>query len=141
MRLFVGDNIPDPKHGNHSPGSRPSYQGTSLRVWKRPFMAPQPKNPTVRQAENGVTFKVRVQPKASRNQVDGFSADSLRLRVTAPPQDGKANLAVISLLAETLGVPKSRLRIIRGHASREKLVEVTHITREDLDRALNAVGS
>ncbi len=73
--------------------------------------------------------------------MDGYSADRLRLRVTAPPQDGKANVAVISLLAETLGVPKSRLRIIRGHASREKLVEVTSITPEDLEHALNALGS
>ena len=103
-------------------------------------MAPQSKTPTVRQAESGVTFIVRVQPKASRNQVDGFSAHRLRLRVTAPPQDGKANVAVISLLAETLGLPKSRLRIIRGHGSREKVVQVTSITQEDLERALNAIG-
>ena len=103
-------------------------------------MAPPPRNFAVQQAESGVTFKVRVQPKASRNQVDGFSADRLRLRVTAPPQDGKANLAVIALLAETLGVPKSRLRIIRGHASREKLVEVTSLTPEDVERALDGIG-
>ncbi|PKB68547.1 MAG: hypothetical protein BZY81_01515 [SAR202 cluster bacterium Io17-Chloro-G4] len=103
-------------------------------------MATQPKTPTVQQTESGVTFKVRVQPKASRNQVDDFSADRLRLRVTAPPQDGKANLAVISLLAETLGVPKSRLRIIRGHGSREKVVQVTALTPEDLGRALKAIG-
>ena len=103
-------------------------------------MAHQPKKPTVPQTETGITYKVRVQPKASRNQVDGYSADRLRLRVTAPPQDGKANAAVISLLAETLGVPKSRLRIIRGHGSREKLVQVTSLTPEDVERALNAFG-
>ncbi len=101
-------------------------------------MAPQSKKTIVQQSESGVTFKVRVQPKASRNQVDGYSADRLRLRVTAPPQDGKANAAVISLLAETLGVPKSRLRVIRGHGSREKLVEVTALTTEDVERALYA---
>ena len=104
-------------------------------------MPPQPKKPTVQQAESGVTFKVRVQPKASRNQVDGYSADSLRLRVTAPPQAGKANMAVISLLAETLGVPKSRLRIIRGHGSREKLVQVTSLTTEDVERTFKAIGN
>ena len=107
-------------------------------------MASHPKKTIVQQAESGeasgVTFKVRVQPKASRNQVDGYSADRLRLRVTAPPQDGKANVAVITLLAETLGVPKSRLRIIRGHGSREKLVQVTSLTPEDVERALNAFG-
>ena len=103
-------------------------------------MAPQPKKSSFQQSETGVTFRVRVQPKASRNQVDGYSADRLLLRVTAPPQDGKANVAVISLLADTLGVPKSRVRIIRGHGSREKLVQVTSITPEDLERALNAIG-
>ena len=108
-------------------------------------MTSQPKKSPLQQAETGITFgvtiKVRVQPKASRNQVDGYSAGSLRLRVTAPPQAGKANMAVISLLAETLGVPKSRLRIIRGHGSRQKLVQVTSLTPEDLERALNSIGS
>lgn len=104
-------------------------------------MAPQPERYLVRQAESGVTFKVRVQPKASRNQVDGFSADKLRLRVTAPPQGGKANAAVVSLLAQTLGVSKSRLRILRGHESREKLVEVTSLTPEDVERTLVAAGA
>jgi len=101
-------------------------------------MPQQPKPTLVQQGESGVTFKVRVQPKASRNQVDGFSGDKLHLRVTAPPLDGKANLAVISLLAETLGVPKSRLRIIRGHGSREKTVQVSLITPDDVERALKA---
>ena len=104
-------------------------------------MAPQPNKSSVQQSETGVTFWVRVQPKASRNQVDGYSADKLRLRVTAPPQAGKANVAVISLLAETLGVPKSRLRIIRGHGSREKLVQVTSLTPEDVERTLNGLGN
>ncbi|MBC8279582.1 MAG: DUF167 domain-containing protein [Chloroflexi bacterium] len=70
------------------------------------------------------TLKIRVQPKSSRNQVDGFENGTLRLRVTAPPTDGKANAGVIALLAKTLGVSKSRLEIIRGHNSRDKVVSI-----------------
>ena len=57
----------------------------------------------------GVTFMVTVQPKASRNKVGGYETGTLRLRVTAPPHDGKANEAVVSLLAETLDVAKSQV--------------------------------
>ena len=141
MLLFVGDNIPDPtacpKLLYLSRVSQPVAQRQHLLVGIV-FMPQQPKPALVQQGESGVTFKVRVQPKASRNQADGFSGDKLRLGVTAPPQDGKANLAVISLLAETLGVPKSRLRIIRGHGSREKTVQVALITPDDVERALKA---
>ena len=87
-----------------------------------------------------VTLRVRVQPKASRNQVDGYSSGKLRLRVTAPPEDGKANQAVVSLLAKTLGVPKSRLRILRGQASRNKLVAVESLSAEELGLRLNSLG-
>ncbi|MFQ6030460.1 MAG: DUF167 domain-containing protein [Dehalococcoidia bacterium] len=70
------------------------------------------------------SIKIRVQPKASKNEILGFRGETLRLRVTAPPEGGKANEAVLSLLAETLQLAKSRLRITRGHASRDKLVAV-----------------
>lgn len=101
-------------------------------------MTSHPNESAVKESETGVTIKVRVQPKASRNQVDGYAGDSLRLRVTAPPQGGKANLAVVDLLAETLGVPKSRLRIVRGQGAREKLVQVSAMTLKDVEGTLNA---
>ena len=75
-----------------------------------------------RPALNGVSLKVRVQPKAASNQVVGYRGDTLRLRVTAAPEAGKANSAAVSLLAQALGIAKSRVRIVRGHASRDKLV-------------------
>ena len=77
---------------------------------------------------------MRVQPKASRNQVDGFEDGTLRLRVTAPPTEGQANAGVIALLAKTLGVSKSRLEIIRGHASRDKVVLVETLTEQEVRR-------
>ena len=90
----------------------------------------------VQPSENGATLKIKVQPKSSRNQVDGYKEGVLRLRVTAPPEAGKANAAVISLLAQTLGIPKNHVRIVRGHASREKLVEVESLTPGEIERRL-----
>ena len=77
-----------------------------------------------------------MQPGASENQVLGYQGGALRLRVTAPPQEGRANQAVISLLAAALGIAKSRVRIVRGHASREKLVSVESLTAEEVQQRL-----
>lgn len=82
------------------------------------------------------TIKVRVQPKSSRNQVGGFQDGTLRVRVTAAPTEGQANAAVIALLAKTLGVSKSRLEIIRGYSSRDKVVSVDTLTNQEVRRKL-----
>ncbi|MBY6159768.1 DUF167 domain-containing protein [Mameliella alba] len=70
-------------------------------------------------ATPGTMLAVRVTPKASRNAVlrDG---DDLRVTVTTVPEGGKANAAVIKLLAKALGIPKSRLELVRGETSRDK---------------------
>lgn len=80
--------------------------------------------------------KIRVHPRASRNQILGYQGDTLRVRVTAPPEEGRANEAVIALLAEALGIAKSRIKIVRGHASREKLVMVESLGQEETQRRL-----
>jgi len=84
------------------------------------------------------TIKVRVQPKSSRNQVDGFQDGALRVRVTAAPAEGQANAAVIAILAKTLGVSKSRLEIIRGYSSRDKVVSVDTLTEQEVQRKIEA---
>lgn len=81
-------------------------------------------------------IRVRAQPKASRNEVVEYRDDVLRVRVTAPPEDGKANAAVIVLLAESLGIARTRVRLTRGHASRDKLVEVESMDGVELRRRL-----
>lgn len=83
-------------------------------------------------------IKVRVQPKASHNQVIGYEEGALRLRVTAPPAEGKANAAVIALLAKALGVSKSRLVIVQGHGSRDKMVSVDRLTEQEVRRRVEA---
>ena len=81
-------------------------------------------------------IRVRAQPKASRNEVVEYRDDVLRVRVTAPPEDGKANTAVIVLLAESLGIARSRVRITRGYTSRDKLVEVESMDGAEVLRRL-----
>jgi uncharacterized protein (TIGR00251 family) len=67
---------------------------------------------------------VRVQPRASRNEILDVRDARLRLRTTAPPTDGKANEAVIRLLAEHLGIAPSRISILRGSSRRDKQLRV-----------------
>ena len=93
-----------------------------------------------RPTESTTTIKVRVQPKSSRNQIEGFLGDTLRLRVSAPPEDGTANQAVIALLAIGLDVAKSSIRIVRGHSSRDKLVSVDALGLEDIKRRLGSLA-
>lgn len=78
---------------------------------------------TENSAEPGAEIAVRVTPRASRNAVvqDG---DVLRVYVTVPPEGGKANAAVVKLLAKTLGIAKSRLTLLRGQSAREKVFRV-----------------
>ena len=75
-------------------------------------------------------INLRVHPRSSRNRVMGFREDVLHVRVTAPPVGGEANRAVIALLAESLAVPKSLIRIVRGHTSRDKSLDVETVTLE-----------
>ena len=77
-------------------------------------------------------FPVKVQPKASRDQVVGYRDGVLQLRVVAPQDKGRANAAVVALLADALGVEKSRVRIVRGQSSRDKVLTVESLTPEDV---------
>ena len=67
---------------------------------------------------------IRVQPRAKRTEVVGERDGAIVIRVSAPPVDGKANEAVTRLIAERLGVPRSSVQVVRGHASRDKQVRV-----------------
>jgi hypothetical protein len=69
-------------------------------------------------------FNVRVFPKSKQNKVE-TTPDGYRIRVTVAPEGGKANEAVIKLLAKHLGVAKSRLQVVQGATSRDKVIEFT----------------
>jgi len=75
---------------------------------------------------------VRVQPRARRNEVLGWQGRALRVRVTAAPEAGEANRAVIELLADAFDVPLSSVELVRGSASRDKLFRVRHLSLDAL---------
>jgi uncharacterized protein len=75
----------------------------------------------------GAVFRIRVVPRASRSEVAGIQGDALKLRLNAPPVEGKANDECIRLLADFLGVKKAQVTIIAGHAARTKTVAVEGI--------------
>ena len=81
---------------------------------------------------DAIVFAVRVQPRASRNAVEGEWQGALKVRLTAPPVDDKANAALCVFLAEQLNIPRSAVRILAGERSRNKRVEVRGVTAEQI---------
>ena len=77
-------------------------------------------------------ISLRVYPDASKNEVLGSAEGVLRVRIAAPPLKGKANRELLSFLSQLLGVRQSSLAIIRGHASRSKVVAVTGLSQEEV---------
>ncbi len=88
---------------------------------------------------NGSTrIALRVAPGASQAKVVGRYGTAWKLRVTAPPEDGKANDAVVRLLAETLGLSKGDVAIVSGHGARDKVVSLAGLHPDEVERLLNA---
>ncbi len=75
---------------------------------------------------------MRLQPRAGENRVVGFEGETLRARVTAPPEGGRANEALVALLSARLGIAKGRVQVVRGHAARLKLVEIEGLDQAEL---------
>ncbi len=81
---------------------------------------------------SAVTFEVRVQPRASRDEIVGEYQDALKIRLTAPPVADRANEALCRLLASRLKVPVSAVRIASGERSRSKRVEIRGVTADQI---------
>ncbi len=84
----------------------------------------------------GVRLRLRVQPRASSEEVAGITGDAIRLRLRAPPVEGAANEALVRFLAARLGVPRSAIALEAGRAGRDKLVTVAGVTAEEVARRL-----
>ncbi|MDO9556836.1 MAG: DUF167 domain-containing protein [Coriobacteriia bacterium] len=82
-----------------------------------------------------VRMTLHVTPKSGRDEIVGWRGGELFVRVTAPPEDGKANAAVCKLVAKRLGVPKSAVRVVRGDTSRHKMLEIDGIAEEEFVEA------
>ena len=89
----------------------------------------------VDEGEKWCTFQVHVQPRARRDEIKGLHGDALKIRLSAPPVEDRANQALQKFLAKQLGVPPSAVEILTGHASRHKRVRVSGISG-DAVRAL-----
>jgi len=89
------------------------------------------RTPASRRAE-GSLLRLRVEPRASRDEILGWRNDVLRVRVTAPPVEGAANAAVVALVARALRVAPSTVRVVRGERRRDKRVRVAGLTDADV---------
>jgi hypothetical protein len=83
-------------------------------------------------AGRDVRFAVRLAPRSSSNRVDGVIEGALKVHVTAPAVEGAANVALVHLLAEVLGVARRDVRIVAGATGRRKLVVVDGVNRDDV---------
>ena len=81
---------------------------------------------------DAVRFSVRLQPRASKNEIAGLQGVALKVRVTAPPVDGLANEAMVELLSKTLKTARRNVCIVSGHSSRTKAVEVREVDLESV---------
>jgi uncharacterized protein len=93
-------------------------------------------SPPISPTATGVHLRLRIQPRASREEVVGVSGDAIRIRLTAPPVDGAANEALVRFLAERLEVPRSAVELVSGLTGRTKLVAVAGLSAEETGRWL-----
>jgi len=83
---------------------------------------------------------LKVVPGASRGGIAGWLDDRLKIRVTAPAESGKANAAVIELLADVLGLPRGAIRIVSGGASPRKVIEISGLADAEVMERLQGTG-
>ncbi|MGH9768205.1 MAG: DUF167 domain-containing protein [Blastocatellia bacterium] len=87
--------------------------------------------------DGAVTFAVRVQPRASKSGVAGELDGAIKIRLAAPPVDGEANEELLRFLAKILGVPRANVSLISGATGKNKVVRVSGISSNDVERKLN----
>ncbi|MGA7696178.1 MAG: DUF167 domain-containing protein [Candidatus Sulfotelmatobacter sp.] len=86
----------------------------------------------IHETPEGVTFAVKVHPRAKKNAITGELGDALKVSLTAPPIDGKANQACIEFFAKLLKVPRSSVTIASGQSSRQKVIRVIGLSAEEV---------
>ena len=93
----------------------------------------------LRARPDGVYLSLKVQPRASKNEIGEVAGNELKVKVTAPPVDSAANEAVLRLLAEALDCPRKAVQLVRGATTRHKQVRVVGMAVEEVARRLGAV--
>lgn len=92
---------------------------------------------SVKQSASGATLALKVHPRAKRNAITGEVGDALKLSLTAPPVDGRANDACIEFFANLLKLPRSSITIASGQTSRNKVIHIAGLSAAELRRRLN----
>src|SRR5262249_42182055 len=93
----------------------------------------------VNETSGGVTFTVKVHPRARKNAVTGVVGDALKLAMTAPPVEGRANQAVIEFFADLFEIPRSSVTIASGLSRRNKVVRISGVDRASVEQRLMAI--
>jgi uncharacterized protein (TIGR00251 family) len=86
-------------------------------------------------------LRLRVSPGSGRAEIVGRHGDAWKVRVTAPPEHGRANEAVVRLVAETVCIPRKAVTIVSGHGARDKIVELTGVGPALIERRLASASS
>lgn len=87
--------------------------------------------------QKGAALAVRITPRASKNEISEILSDgTVKIRLTAPPVEGKANLALVDFLSDVLGVPPSRIEIVAGATGRDKLISVLDMDADALHQRI-----
>jgi len=90
----------------------------------------------VKETSEGVTFNVKVHPRARKNAVTGVVGDALKLAVTAPPLEGRANQAVVEFFADLFEIPRASVTIASGVRGQMKVVRVTGVSKQAIEQKL-----
>ncbi len=90
----------------------------------------------IHESAGAVTFEVKIHPRARKNTITGELGGALKLSITSPPIDGRANQACIEFFAKLLKVPRSSVTIASGHSNRNKVVRVAGLTTDEVRRCI-----
>ncbi|GIL15852.1 MAG: hypothetical protein BroJett039_10250 [Chloroflexota bacterium] len=89
-------------------------------------------------SRDGILFNVRVTPRAKRDEISGVADDAVKIRLNAPPVEGRANEALIKFLADRLDIPRGQVEIVRGETSRRKVVRVRGVSVAQIKAIIKA---
>jgi uncharacterized protein (TIGR00251 family) len=95
----------------------------------------------VKESKNGIIFHIHVIPRSAKCGIAGIQGDALKIKITTPPVEGRANLECIRFLSDTLSVKKNQITIVSGHKSKKKTVAIEGLKREDMMTILSGILS
>jgi uncharacterized protein len=90
----------------------------------------------IRDTRSGATFRIKVHPRANKNAITGETGETLKLALTAPPIEGRANEACVAFFADFLNVPRSSVTIAAGETSPNKLIRISGLSAAEVEAKL-----